>query len=196
VPRPRSETVRTAILTAAIDLLEQEGYGRLSMEGIARRAGVSKQTVYRWWRTPAAVLLEALNEYAAEHIPPEDSGRLERDLRRFIRLTVEELRVRIGPLVARLMAEAQLDEAFAVEFRGDFLARRREALRDVLSRARERGEIRPDVDLDLPVEIAFGTIWYRVLSRHAPLSRRFADELTAALLVLCAGDGQASGSVS
>jgi AcrR family transcriptional regulator len=195
MPRTRSETVRRAILTAAIDLLEQEGYGKLTMEGIARRAAVSKQTVYRWWRTPAAVLMEALSDYASERIPPQDSGPLERDLRRFIRRTVADLHARSGPLVARLMAEAQLDEAFATGFR-DFLALRRQALREVLERARERGEIGPEVDLDLRVEIAFGTIWYRVLSRHAPLSRRFADELSAALLVLCAGQRQASGSVS
>jgi AcrR family transcriptional regulator len=194
MPRPRSESVRRATLDAALALLEEDGYGRLTMEGIAKRAGVSKQTVYRWWPSPAGVLMEALNELATALVPDTDQGSLERDLRAFIRRTVSGLRRGAAPLVAGLMAEAQLDEDFARAFREGFLARRRGAMRALLERARDRGEVAADRDLDLLVEIGFGTIWYRVLSRHASLSRRFADELTEALLALCAKEAPGSAT--
>lgn len=108
-------------------------------------------------------------------------------MRAFVRRTVAGLSGRNANVVAGLMAEAQLDDAFANSFRTGFLARRREALRLLLERGRSRGELAADVDLDLLVDLAFGTIWYRLLAQHASLSRRFADQLTNALLALCSG---------
>ena len=184
MPRPRSQAVRHAVLEAALELLEQGGSRQLTMEGIAERADVSKQTVYRWWPSPAAVLMEAVNEKAATLVPDEDLGALAADLRAFVRRTVASLRAGTAPIVATLMAKAQLAETFASLFRDQFIARRRQALRALFERARDRGEIDPSTDLDLLVDIGFGTIWYRVLNRHAPLSRRFADQLADALLTL------------
>jgi AcrR family transcriptional regulator len=184
MPRPRSEPTRRAILDAALELIETDGYRRLTMEGIAKRASVSKQTVYRWWPSPAAVLMEALNERASTLVPDRDLGSFERNLRSFMRRTVAALHDGTAPLVATLMAEAQRDQEFAAAFRDQFLARRRAALHELFVQAEERGEVPPDADIDLLVEIAFGTVWYRVLSKHAPLTRRFADQLTDALLAL------------
>jgi AcrR family transcriptional regulator len=184
VPRPRSESIRRAILDAALYLLETDGYGRLTMEGIAKRAAVSKQTVYRWWPSPATVLMEALNERASGLVPERDLGSFERNLRSFIRRTVAGLRNGSAPLVASLMAEAQRDQQFAVAFRDQFLARRRGAMRALFEQGLQRGEVASDANVDLLLEIAFGTVWYRVLGKHGPLSRRFADELTDALLAL------------
>jgi AcrR family transcriptional regulator len=182
--RPRSEPTRRAILDAALVLIETDGYRHLTMEGIAKRAAVSKQTVYRWWPSPAGVLMEALNERAVVLVGDRDLGSFERNLRTFIRRTVAALNDSLAPLVATLMAEAQRDEHFAPVFRQQFLARRRAALRAVFEQAIDRGEITSTTDIDLLVEIAFGTVWYRVLSKHAPLNRRFADHLTDALLAL------------
>lgn len=187
MPRPRSEPTRRAILDAALELIETDGYPRLTMEGIAKRAAVSKQTVYRWWSSPAAVLMESLNERAAILVGNRDLGSFERNLRSFIRRTIAALHDGTAPLVATLMAEAQRDQDFAVAFRDQFLARRRAALHELFVQAQERGEIAPNADIDLLVEIAFGTIWYRVLGKHAHLTRRFADQLTDALLALSTG---------
>ncbi|HEV3047542.1 MAG TPA: TetR/AcrR family transcriptional regulator [Solirubrobacteraceae bacterium] len=185
--RPRSEQVHRAILGAALELLATDGYGRVTMEGVAERAGVSKQTIYRWWRSPAEVLMEALNERAAELVAGRDLGSLERNLRGFLRRTVAALHGGLAPLVGGLMAESQRDPQFAGVFREQFLARRRAALRELLEQGVERGEVAAGVDLELLVDVAFGTVWYRLLSGHAPLSRRFADRLADALLALAAG---------
>jgi AcrR family transcriptional regulator len=172
-------------MSATEELLEEQGFGTLTMEGIARRAGVSKQTVYRWWPGAAEIVLELANERAAAIVAEPDHGSLEADLREFVRRTVGGLHGTTARVTAGLMAEAQLDDTFGDSFRSGFLARRREALRQVLERAQKRGEVAAEANLDLLVDLAFGTIWYRLLGRHAPLSRRFADQLTEALLALC-----------
>jgi AcrR family transcriptional regulator len=185
--RPRSEEVRQAVLAAAEELLDERGFGGLTMEGIARRAGVSKQTVYRWWPGTAEVVLEAANERATALVPDPDSGSLEQDVRTFVRRSVAGLHRVNARTAAGLMAQAQLDDEFAESFRTGFLARRRAALREILVRGRERGEVAAGVDLDFVVDLMFGALWYRVLAAHAPLSRRFADELATALLTVCRG---------
>lgn len=182
--RPRSEPARRAILAAGARLVEAEGYAALTMQGIARSAGVSKQTVYRWWPSKAAVVLEALNDAAQAAAPAPNAGSLETDLRSLLRRTVAGITVRNTRMLAALMAEAQLDEDFADAFRSGFLARRRGLLREILERARARGEIGESVETEFLAELVFGAIWYRILGHHAPLNRRFADQLTESVMTL------------
>ena len=182
--RPRSEKARLAVLGAAVALVGEGGPAGATMDAIARRAGVSKQTVYRWWSSPAEILLEALGEGAAQIAPLEQSGDFERDLRTFVRRSVLGASEPIGRLLAALMAEAQRDPKFGESFRTGFLARRRGVMRELLSGAAERGELRSDADLDFLVELMFAAIWYRLLAASGPLDSRFAGALTDALLTL------------
>ncbi|MFL5895628.1 MAG: TetR/AcrR family transcriptional regulator [Thermoleophilaceae bacterium] len=181
--RPRNEEARRSILRAVVRLIETDGYGAVTMEGLARAAGVSKQTLYRWWSGKAEIVLEALNEGAAALAPAKHSGPMEADLRTFVRQSVAGAKANAG-LLAGLMAEAQVDDAFAPSFREEFLARRRAVLRDLLESARGRDELSDGTDIDFLAEIVFATLWYRLLGTHAPLDRRFADELTDAVLAL------------
>lgn len=184
--RPRSEAARRAVLGAAVELVEEAGYSALTMEGIARRAGVSKQTVYRWWSSKAAIVLEALNEGAAAIAPLPDAGTLAEELGAFVRRSVLGARGRTARLLVALMAEAQLDQAFAPSFRTGFLAQRRAVMVKLLARARARGEIGADLDLEFIVELFFGALWYRLLAASGPVDEGFADEMTGALLGLLA----------
>ncbi|MDX6505243.1 MAG: hypothetical protein QOE29_2368, partial [Gaiellaceae bacterium] len=146
--RPRSEQARRAVLDATVRLIDESGYGRLTIDAIARSAGVSRQTVYRWWPAKAEIVLEVLNDAATAIAPAPDTGSLETDLRTLLRRTIAGASGRNARMLAALMAEAQLDEAFAESFRSDFLARRRRVLRDALERGRTRGEIGASTDLD------------------------------------------------
>lgn len=186
--RPRSEPARQAVLAAAVHLVGEDGYGRVTMEGIAREAGVSKQTLYRWWPTKAAIVLEALNEGAAKIAPSVDTGSFSADLRVFLRRSVAGAGGRNTRLLAALMAAAQLDDTFAESFRTGFLARRRQALRELLERGRDSGELGVSADPDFLVELVFATLWYRILAHNKPLNRRFADQLTDTLLALAGAD--------
>ena len=80
-PTRRNESARQAILAAAIALVAELGYEKASIEGIARRAGVGKQTIYRWWPSKGAVVLEALDDSLATVVDFPDSGDIVEDLR-------------------------------------------------------------------------------------------------------------------
>src|SRR5919201_1239571 len=166
--RPRSEPARRAILDAALAELEDRGYAALTVEGIAARAGVGKQTIYRWWASKADVVLDAMLDLAETRIAVPDEGSLEADLSAFLVATFRERGQR--PVLVGLMAQALLDPAFAAAFRDRFLFGRRDALRGILRRAVQRGEIDSAVDLELVIDVVYGVLWYRLLLDHAPLS--------------------------
>lgn len=181
--RPRSETSRQAILLAALELVAEIGYAGITIEKIAARAGVGKQTIYRWWPSKADVLLEAGATKADLHVPVSDQGSYRADLRAFLEASY---RIANHPQMADvlrvLMAEAQIDAEFGERFRAGFLERRREALAVITDRARQRGDL-PDQPVPGTVaDIVFGTIWYRVLATHRPLDAQLADDLVGVLL--------------
>jgi len=180
VGRPRSDEARQAILTAALAEMGERGYAGVTVEGIAARAGVGKQTIYRWWPSKADVVLEAAGVEAEARIGVPDRGSLGADLRGFLAATFRQRDQQ--QVVVGLMAQALLDDAFAEKFRERFLFRRRAALRSLFERARERGELGPGEDLELLLDVVFGVLWYRMLIGHAPLTRRAADQLTDLVL--------------
>jgi AcrR family transcriptional regulator len=177
--RKRSESSRQSILQAALSLASEEGLSRVTMDSIAARAGVGKQTIYRWWTSKAAVVLEALTESAAEQIPSPRGASLRHDLASFVRATFASISAHPGnaQLLRGLMAQAQSDDGFRAEFRERFLDRRREALREVFERARARHELQHGFDPELGVDLVFGAMWYRLLVGHGPIDRRLASQL-------------------
>jgi AcrR family transcriptional regulator len=178
----RSERSHRAIVNAAKELLDEQGYAATSIDQIARRAGVGKQTIYRWWPNKAAVVLEAHAEHAAERIAVPDTGTLRGDLRVTAASFSHNLSdTQIGRVCVELIGEAQADEQFAEAYRDVFVTARRAAVRAMLERAQGRGELAPHVDLELAMDMFFGPIWYRRLVRHAPLTRDFAHSLADAL---------------
>ncbi|TQS43562.1 TetR/AcrR family transcriptional regulator [Cryptosporangium phraense] len=180
--RKRSEESRSAILTGAVELVREIGYGRLTIEGIAARAGVGKQTIYRWWPSRADVLFEALATHADLEISADDHGSYRADLRAFLSESFALAEASgVAEILRPLMAEAQLDPAFGDRFRDAFLTRRRAALRRVLDRAAERGDLPAQPPPDLVIDVVFGVLWYRVLATREPLVPTLADELTELL---------------
>jgi AcrR family transcriptional regulator len=180
--RKRSEESRLAILTAAMELTAEVGYAGLTIEGIAARSGTGKQTIYRWWPSKADVLLDALATKARLHIPVPDEGGYEADLRRFLGDTFElGSRPQVIDLLRALMAEAQINENFGERFREEFLRRRRDALGEILTRARARGDLPAGLPPETVTDIVFGTLWYRILATRRLPDRRLIDELVTAL---------------
>ncbi len=118
----RSDRSHRAILQSALAILSEQGYGGLTIEGVAARAKVGKQTIYRWWPSKAAVVLEALTADTQERIPVPDTGSVRGDLQTLLGSSFRELVKWSGPIVRGLMAEAQLDPDFGRAFREDFVA--------------------------------------------------------------------------
>lgn len=179
----RSEDARRSILEAADDLLVEQGFARLTMEGIAERAGVAKQTIYRWWPSKVAVLLEAFIEDAADFRAPVDTGDLAKDLRAHARGLAQFLtKSDAGAVFRALMAEAQHDEELAARLRREHLTLQCQYDRGPLERAMARGDLPKDTDIDLAVDRLVGPIYYRVLVTGQPVSPKFTDALVAGLV--------------
>jgi AcrR family transcriptional regulator len=180
--RKRSEQSRLAILTAAYELVGEIGYARLTIEGIAARAGTGKQTIYRWWPSKADVVLDALATKADLHIPIPDEGSYAADLQAFLlaSFALGSQATLIGILRA-LMAEAQIDPEFWQRFRDGFLQRRRDALGVITGRAQARGDLPPGLSPGTVADIVFGVIWYRVLATRELPDTGLASELVTAL---------------
>jgi len=181
--RRRSERSHQAIIAATQQLLVELGYRQLTIEGVAARAGVGKQTIYRWWPSRAALALEAYLAGSEAVPPPVDRGSLREDVRALIGWLIAVLAEPIGGrVVAGLIADLQHDPELAGRFHRDVVPARRRAMLVALERARDRGEIRPDADLELAVDALHGAVFYRLLLSGEPLDPDFAERLANQVL--------------
>ena len=166
------------MLEAADGLLADVGFSAVTIEGIAARAGVGKQTIYRWWSSKTDILMDAFLDDAAQHLVPPDSGHLGTDLRIHLANLAEFLSQSDAGAVFRALAgQAQHDPKLATRFRDDHLSRQRDVDRVPLLRAVDRGELPADTDIDVAVDQLVGPIYYRVLVTGQPVTRPFTDAL-------------------
>lgn len=180
--RARNEAARRAILDSALELVARSDGMGASVDAIAAQAGVGKQTIYRWWPSKYAVLLDAISEKARLDVPIPATGRVDEDLRQFLVRSFRSAREPGTTAVLRtIMSEAQHNPE-ARRVLTEFTEGRRAALRQILTDGRDRGELRADVDLEMLVDQAYGVLWYRLLVGHASLSRRAAERLAAGLV--------------
>jgi AcrR family transcriptional regulator len=175
--RPRSERAHRAILQAANELLESEGFAAVTVEAIADRAEVSKATVYRWWPNRAAVVMDGFLSIVSSEVPFPHTSRAREDIRIHMRRLAEAFSGKIGRTVAALIAEGQSDPELAEALRSRWLSVRRTEAREILELGIERGELREDLDPEVAVDVLYGPIYYRMLVGHAPLDDDFADAL-------------------
>jgi AcrR family transcriptional regulator len=181
--RRRSDRAHRAILTATQQLLVELGYRALTIEGVAARAGVGKQTIYRWWPSRAALVLDAYLAGSDAIPPPSDPGSAEANVRALLDWLVAVLAQPIGGrVVAGLVADLPHDPELAQRFRDDVVPARRAAMLAALERAREQGEIRADADLELAVDTLHGAVFYRLLLSGAPLDGDFTRGLAEQVL--------------
>ena len=156
------------------------------MEGVAARSGVAKTTVYRRWPTKAALCVDLYLDVAGRELRDPDTGDVARDLKAIAQTVVSlQKRTVAGPAFVGLIAEAQIAPATCGEVLAGFAEKRRELTRAVLRRAIERGQIRPETDVDLVIDIIGGATTFRLLQGHAPLTRRFTDDLIDLVLTGC-----------
>lgn len=192
--RPRSEKARRAILRAAGELLERDGFAAVTVEAIAIRAGVSKATIYRWWPNKAAVVTDSFLELIAPEIHFDGTGSAREDLRLQMRALAKIFAGNSGRIIAALVAEGHAEPEIADTFRDRWTAKRREEVRRVLERGIQNGELRGDLDLEVAMDALYGPIYYRLLVGHAPLSANFIDTLVDHVMRGLDASGSTSGS--
>ncbi|MFC4048476.1 TetR/AcrR family transcriptional regulator [Actinomadura syzygii] len=175
----RSERSRQAILAAALDLCRERGLARTTVEEIAKRAGVGKQTIYRWWGSKAAVVQEALNERVNATTDFPDTGDLRADLRAQMVVVAEAFAsADFAPYVS-LIAAAQEDPEIAASLRKVMLEPRVRACAERLRRGQEQRQLREDVDVDVVVEMLYAPLYYRLLLRTRPVTPEQVTEIIA-----------------
>ena len=180
--RPRSEASHQAIIEATIALLIEAGYGSLTMEAVHIRAGVGKATIYRRWSSKEELVRDAI-VFLNHEVEAPDTGSLRGDYEA-LAAVVRASATRGGTtLMPRLLGESVNDpELFAI-FRSNLVEPRRAALRTVLQRAIDRGEIRAGLDLELLLDLFAGPAVYRLLITGGDMSQMFSveDQLDALL---------------
>jgi AcrR family transcriptional regulator len=159
------------------------GYDAMSIEAIAATAGVGKQTIYRWWPSKAAVVLDMWAPDVHLQIDFADTGDLPADLKTQIKSVIDLGNDPFfGPSFRALIADCQHDEALAAQLLDRIFRPRIEACKARLRRGQEAGQLGPDVDLDLAIDLFYGGFYHRYLLRVAPLSHEWADAIVDAVL--------------
>jgi AcrR family transcriptional regulator len=158
--RPRSAASHEAILRATLELLAEKGSQAMSMDAVAARAGVSKATIYRRWKSKEE-LIEALLDTLAGLIQPADTGDPREDMLAAGRVAASGAAAPLIRLIPALVSEAVTNPEFAEVFRAKLVEPRRAQIRSFFERAVAYGEFRDDVDPEFLTDVMFGTIVFR-----------------------------------
>jgi len=165
--RPRSDRIHEAILDATLELLRETGFSGLAIESVATRAGVGKATIYRRWTSKVPLIIEAMRRIP--EIPTPDTGSIANDLAEVLRSSIDVLRsTPLAHVLPSLVGERNRDAELSEALDG-FVAERRKPLLRMLERAVERGELPPDADLELGVDLILGPFVVRLFFTAGPV---------------------------
>lgn len=166
------------------------GYGRLSIEAVARRAGVSKTAIYRRWSSKLELVVEIVSSVAGQRLPLPDSGSLRSDLELLFMIMVQALRHPLASqIIPDLLAEAARNPQIAETLEQVLRSNQRNVAGLLIGRAVDRGELPADADLEVAVDLIVGPLYWRLAISRTPLTPeelpRMATAIAAALEVAC-----------
>ena len=186
--RPRNPDVDDAILDAALRLLAERGYARLSIDGIAAAARVSRPTLYRRWSSKADLATAALERRIAGEVLPPTGASTEPALVFLLEQLAERLlQPNSMALVGTLLAEETQTPELIALFRERVWRLRAEMFRRVLERGREHGEVRDDADIEPMIHALIGSIYARYIS-GGRVPKSWAKRVVGAVLDGIAGE--------
>lgn len=168
------------MLRSCVRLVRERGPAAVSIEGVARAAGVGKQTIYRWWPTRGALLVDAMasGRDQVDLVLP-DTGDLEADLRTVLTAVVGVLRSSDGAVLAGVLGEMQHDAQLRAAFDRAIFEPVRARYRTRLTTARQQGDAPAWTDDDTILDLAFGPLWFRLLTRPDQLDETFAHDIAS-----------------
>jgi AcrR family transcriptional regulator len=179
-PGGRSARVRRAVLDATVETLVGSGYAGLSVDEVARRAGVNKTTIYRRWPDVGALVIDALLDRQQEHVPIPDTGELRGDLLALLDAVTASITSPEGAALLRAAQDSGPPELESLVHR--FWHSRFALGRQIFQRAVDRGEVAPGLNHDLLLELAVAPLHFRHLVTREPLSRAFRARLVDAVV--------------
>lgn len=174
--RPRNDAIDREVVTAVLEALRSRGYRSVTIEGIARRVGRARTSLYRRWPSKRHLVTYAVLNELGER-PAANTGALRQDLEAAVSTLMRAFSGPLGRALAGLVADMAEDMELAEKLRHDVLARRRKSMREAFARAQTRGEARADLNIELVLDMLTGPFYYRTLFGHAPLSRRMIKDV-------------------
>ncbi|MFD0690905.1 TetR/AcrR family transcriptional regulator [Actinomadura fibrosa] len=180
--RPRDARIDEAVRRAVVEILNEVGYSGLTMEAAAARAGTTKPAIRRRWRSRQQLVIDALASTVGT-APTPDTGCTHCDLIAGISTLSEAFTTAIGrKALPALVADLADDPALERHFFELFFHPRRATTAAALRRGIERGDLRPDVDIDLLLDMLASTTYYRVLFGHLPVTPELAQDVVAVIM--------------
>jgi AcrR family transcriptional regulator len=180
--RQRSSESEEAILKATLQLLKEKSLRDITVDAIARKAGVGKMTIYKWWPSKAYVALDAFRKKMNRVVVMPDTGDTERDLAELLYSIMSFYISPTGRIFSQFLAESQSDPEFAVLFREHFLKPRRESVGAFLDRAMKQGVIDRTLNREILLDLIFGPMVFRLMAGHGALNRAESDAMISTLL--------------
>jgi AcrR family transcriptional regulator len=190
--RPRSEEARQGVLKAAYQLLKAKGFQSVGSHEIARAAGVSSATLYRWWNSREEILFDACFEHMKPVLAISGNGSALARLRRYVLRATEFLSSADGAVMASLVTGIHEDKRLRRMFLERYVIPRRQIQRGIIEDAIASGELRRATDPELLIDALNGPLFFRWLQGHAPLGKSFAERIFER--VIPAHTGRRSGS--
>ena len=175
--RPRSEEARRDILAAAYNLLRVKGFQTVGSHEIAKRAGVSSATLYRWWDSREEILLDACFEHMKPVLAVSGTGSPLARLRRYVVYVAKFLASDDGVAMARLVTGIHDDKRLQQIFLERYVMPRRQMQRRFIGEAIASGELKRGTDTELLIDALNGPLFFRWLQGHAPLDEGFAERI-------------------
>ncbi|TYB47510.1 TetR/AcrR family transcriptional regulator [Nonomuraea sp. PA05] len=181
-PRRRGADRTEAIMRTTLELGQEIGYARLSIEAVAARAGAGKHTIYRRWPSKGALLLDSLLSLNETSLDYPDTGDVAADLRVQIHAAVDLLAAPpFGPLFQALIGEAQYEPQVAAALNERFIVPQADKTVARLKAARDQGQLSPRFDLELAMAILSGPLYFQLLITQQPLTHEYVDRILDAL---------------
>lgn len=180
--RPRSEEARAAILGSTLELLEQVGFGELTIEAVAAHAGAGKTTIYRWWPSKAVLVADAFMSSVIRETRFPNTGSVREDLRAQMQRLAGIFRGPRGRILRSLIGGGQSDPELIAAFRTRWLVPRRAEAFGILQRGMDRGELPRDLDRNMLLDTLYGPLYFRLLVGHGALSTTFVDDVCDAVM--------------
>ncbi|WP_204000043.1 TetR/AcrR family transcriptional regulator [Micromonospora lutea] len=170
--------ITTAIRRALMQELAAVGYGRLSIEAVARRAGVSKTAVYRRWNSKLDLVLEVVAAAAGGRLPALDTGSLRGDLSLLFQVVAHALGHPLASqIIPDLLAEAARNPTIDETLQRVLRARQQEVAGELIARAVRRGELPADTDPDAAVDLIVGPLYWRIAIARTSISDSYLETL-------------------
>jgi AcrR family transcriptional regulator len=179
VVQPRGAGATRAILRAALELGEEQGFDGLTVEGIAARAGIAKTTIYRRWPNVGAIVMDAFLADVTRLAPIQTRATARESFTASMRLLGKAYRGRLGKILSPLLGRAQTDANLREAVRTRWVEPRRQVAREIIRRAMQSGELRAGLDPDIVLDALYGPFYHRLLVPYKTraISDAFIDAL-------------------